>query len=86
MIMEQGVAAPTASITAGDYILSDRLGLVEVVRVHPFGTFDVRDPTTDCYYRVSGLPVTHVAGRLQPYPGCSREPALHAVVTPSVMQ
>lgn len=38
----------------GDFIRC-RLGEVQVVRVRPFGTFDVRLPSTDRYYRLTGL-------------------------------
>jgi hypothetical protein len=42
-------------LKAGDFIRSDRLGLVEIVCIHTFGTVDVRIPSTNSYFRISGL-------------------------------
>lgn len=60
----------------GDYIHQDRLGWVEIIRIRDFGTVDVRHPSTDRYYRVSGLIGADwiCKGKYHPAPGTNSEP------------
>jgi len=60
----------------GDYIHTDRLGEVEIVRIREFGTVDVRHPATDRYFRVSGLMGAdwRCIGKYHPAPGTNSEP------------
>jgi hypothetical protein len=64
----------------GDYILTDRLGEAEIIRVRDFGTYDVRCRATDKYYRITGLMGAdwRAVGRYQPEPGSNFEPTLYA--------
>jgi len=66
--------------TVGDYILTDQLREVEVIRVRDFGTYDVRKPGTDRYYRITGLygATWRAVGKYQPAPGSNTEPTLYA--------
>lgn len=55
----------------GDFILCERLHEVEIVRVHPLGTYTVRKLGTDSYFRISGLygAAWIARGRYHPAPG-----------------
>jgi hypothetical protein len=64
----------------GDYILSDRLRECEIVRIHPFGTYDVRTLNGDRYFRLTGLhgAIWTPRGRYHPAPGSNFEPVLYS--------
>ena len=65
--------------TIGDYILTEQLGEVEVIRVRDFGTYDVRRLASDTYYRITGLygATWRAVGKYQPAPGSNTEPVLY---------
>ena len=61
----------------GDYIRTERLGLVQVTEIHAFGTYDVR-AASDRYFRVSGLAgaTWHAQAFVHAQPGSNFEPTI----------